>query len=44
MVCKTEIAVVSDNQVFVDRNAHDPAGLDELPGEEPVLLGRPGFP
>jgi hypothetical protein len=44
VVCKTEIGVVSYDEVLVNSNPHDPAGVDQLPGDEFVFTGRPWLP
>ena len=44
VICKTEICIVPDNEVLVDRDAHDPAGVDQLLGDEFVFPGWPGLP
>ena len=39
LVCETEIGIVADDQVLVDRDSHDPAGMNQLAGNEPVFTG-----
>ena len=41
MIRKTEIVVVADDQVFVDCNAHNSAGMNQLAGNLLVFLGWP---
>ena len=37
VICKTEISIVPNNEVFVNGDSHDAAGMDELSGDELVL-------
>ena len=37
MICKAEIGIVSDDEVLVDRDPHDPTSVYELTGDESVL-------
>lgn len=44
VICKTEIGVVPDDEMLMDRDPHDPAGVDQLLGDEFVFPGWSGLP